>query len=119
MDKKSKTKLKQMKIKETDLQKQICNWLNYQGHFCWRTNVGLAFYNAPSGKKRAFKSGFKGLADIIGILRDGRFLAIECKVGYKKPTTEQQQFLGEINQRGGLAFWTTDLDRAIYLLKEI
>lgn len=110
---------KQLKQSEKLLCKQIVEWLNYQGHFAWRTNVGLAFYNAPNGKKRAFRAGFRGLADIIGILRDGRFLAVECKVGYNKPTPAQQHFLDEINRRGGLAFWTNSFDKAIYLLKEI
>lgn len=106
-------------MKETEVQKQIVEWLNYQGHYAWRTNVGLAFYTAPNGKKRAFKSGFKGMADICGILRDGRFLAIECKVGRNKPTQEQEMFLKEITDRGGVAFWTNSFDKAIYYLRGI
>ena len=108
-----------MKGKEIQLQKQIVEWLNYQGHFVWRTNVGLAFYYAPTGQKRAFRSGFKGLADIVGILRDGRFLAIECKVGTNKPTDNQKDFLQEVVSRGGVAFWTKSFDEAVAMLKEI
>ena len=52
----------------------------------------------------------KGVSDILGILPDGRFLAIECKSPSGKTTTEQDRFLASVNARGGLAFVARGLD---------
>lgn len=51
-----------------------------------------------------------GVADILGILEGGRFLAIEMKAKGKKPTEAQIEFIDNINQRGGVAFWADGLD---------
>jgi hypothetical protein len=45
-----------------------------------------------------------GVADILGILKDGRFLAIEVKSPTGKVPPHQQLFLDEISGRGGVAF---------------
>lgn len=71
-----------------------------KGIFCWRQNQGAI--PTKDGRFRRFV-GQKGLADIIGILHDGRFLAVEVKRPKKHPSLEQEQFLAEINARGGLA----------------
>ncbi len=105
------------KFKETDLQKQIVEYLNLMGHFVWRNNSGAVF-SEYKGKKRMIKFGFKGCADVVGILRDGRFIAVECKIGYNKPTEAQYNFLDEVTHRGGIGMWTTNLDNVINRLKE-
>lgn len=56
------------------------------------------------------KATLKGVSDILGILKDGRLLAIEVKVGYNKVTTEQNDFINQINTCGGLAFVARSLD---------
>lgn len=43
-----------------------------------------------------------GISDIIGIYA-GRFIAIELKVGYNKPTALQSLFIAVINKCGGVA----------------
>ena len=45
----------------------------------------------------------KGVSDIIGQLRDGRFFAIEVKRPGEKPTPEQSEFLSLVNDAGGIA----------------
>lgn len=46
--------------------------------------------------------GKSGVADIIGCW-DGRFVAIECKAGSKKPTALQKRELDRVVAAGGIA----------------
>lgn len=45
----------------------------------------------------------KGVSDIIGQLRDGRFFALEVKRPGEKPTEEQAVFLSMVNDAGGVS----------------
>ena len=47
--------------------------------------------------------------DILVCLR-GRFIGIEAKVPGKHPTARQLQTIREINDAGGVAFWTDSLE---------
>lgn len=47
--------------------------------------------------------GMKGVSDII-VCCNGRFGAIELKVGKNNPTKLQQRFLSNIESAGGLSF---------------
>ena len=64
-----------------------------------RLNVG-GFYDKRGQYVRV---GFKGCSDIIGQLRNGRFLAFEVKRKGKRPTAQQAIFLVRVNQYWGLA----------------
>ena len=101
---------------ETQLVRSILDGLKFRRIFAWRANSG-AVTAEYKGKKRFIRfAGIEGLSDIIGILPDGRFLAIECKVGKNKATELQLQFLSAVNQSGGVAFiarsWD-DVERSI------
>ena len=45
----------------------------------------------------------KAVTDIIGMLTDGRFFAIEAKRAGEKPTEEQQWFISLVIAAGGIA----------------
>jgi len=47
--------------------------------------------------------GMKGVSDII-VCCDGKFGAIELKVGKNKPTKLQERFLSNISSAGGFSF---------------
>jgi len=69
---------------------------------------GLFAWNNPSGCVRAAPDrwihfGKKGSADIIGILPDGKFLAIETKSKNVRLTPEQKEFLNKVRGLGGVA----------------
>ncbi len=98
-------------MKEQDLVRQILDYLNLKGHFVWRNNTG-AFTNS---KNQFFRFGLRGSADILGISKDGKFIAVECKQPGKKPTFFQEQFLGEITLRKGWAIVATDLDDVLVI----
>lgn len=46
--------------------------------------------------------GRSGIPDII-VCHKGRFLGIECKAGYNKPTALQEREMAEIHKAGGSA----------------
>lgn len=54
------------------------------------------FFPAQNGYGRA------GIPDIIICYR-GRFLAVECKAGYNKPTALQEREIAAIHKAGGAA----------------
>ena len=68
------------------------------------------------GVDRYVKAGFKGLSDIIGMLRDGRFLAVEVKRPGGQPTQAQIEFLGLVDRSGGVAFIARSVDDVIRAL---
>lgn len=53
---------------------------------------------------RYMQFGFPGCPDVLGMLRGGRFLAVEVKRAGEHPTDEQQAALDGINGGGGLGF---------------
>ena len=86
---------------EQHIQKQILEMLRWKGVFCWKNNTAGIYVKA---RNTYIPSHAPGVSDILGILNDGRFLAIEVKAAIGRVSPHQQQFLDEINSRGGLAF---------------
>ena len=71
-----------------------------------RMNVG-AFNNGAGNYVRV---GFVGCADVIGQLRDGRFLAVEVKRPGGKVTDDQAAFLARVTKYGGVGFVAFGVD---------
>lgn len=67
------------------------------GVYAWRNNTG-------AGKRGGgyVQYGKKGSGDFLGLLRGGRFLAIEAKVPGEKQTADQIEFQREVENKGGL-----------------
>ena len=59
---------------ESDVLRGCLDYLKMKNIFCYRNNSG-----ATKVGSRFIRFGYKGSSDIIGILPDGRFLAVECK----------------------------------------
>ena len=83
---------------EVDVQRKCLDWLKERGIFHWRQNQ--AAVPRPGGYRRF--NGLLGVSDILGVLPNGRFLAIEVKQPGKKPTVEQEAFLKRVNDLGGV-----------------
>jgi len=60
----------------------------------------------------------KGTPDIVGFLKDGRFLAVEVKVPGEYPTPEQRAFLDALNACGGVGFVATSVDTFLRAIAE-
>lgn len=61
--------------------------------------------------------GQAGVPDIIACIK-GRFVAIEVKRPGQKPKPIQVAFLEAINKKGGLAFWSDNLEKVEEELKK-
>ena len=97
------------KIKEKDLQKQILEYLNLKGHYCWRNNSG-AFKTERGG---FYRMGMIGSPDIIGVAKNGCFIGIEVKINGNKPSVYQDDFIKQIKSRGGIGIVAYSLDDVI------
>ena len=92
-------------------------YLSLMGVFAWRQNTGAGNLG-PEDRKRFVRFGFAGVSDIIGIMPDGRFLAVECKRVGGVVSQAQRAFLDEVERRGGVAVvahCVDDLDAALQL----
>jgi len=95
-------------VVESDIQKAILDYLLMNQVYCWRNNTG-----AYKVDNRFIRFGKKGSSDILGILRDGRFLAIEVKQPDKEPTEDQKEFLQAIAENNGIALVAHSLDEVM------
>lgn len=71
--------------------------------WCERQNSGAAKVG-----NRFIRFGWPGCSDVIGMMRDGRFLAVEVKGPTGSLRPEQTVFLEQVNQAGGLGFMARD-----------
>jgi len=74
-------------------------YLERRGFFVWNNPTG-AVRIAPD---RWVHFGRKGSPDIIGVLPDGRFLAVEVKSPHGRLSPEQSAFLEKVRRLGGMA----------------
>ncbi len=73
--------------------------------WCERQNTGAAKVGG-----RFIKFGWKGCSDILGQLKDGRLLAVECKrLKGGKLSSDQLHFLEMVRNHGGVAFVAINL----------
>lgn len=59
-------------------------------------------------ENRFVRFGFKGCPDVIGMLRDGRFIGVETKSQKGRLRPEQALFLELVRSNGGVAFVAKD-----------
>jgi hypothetical protein len=84
---------------------------------CWRQNSGTFAERNRDGSTRYIRANTqKGMSDIMGVLRDGRTLAIEVKSRTGRMRPGQEEFLQTIRQAGGVAGVCRSVDDAVRLL---
>lgn len=96
-------------MKESKIQTAIMNLLLVHHQVSWAYVTSAGGFRVKGGYVTV---GFKGLSDIVGQMKDGRFLAIEVKVPGKKPTEAQLDFIDTVNTANGLAFWCDSVEGA-------
>jgi hypothetical protein len=82
--------------------------------WCHRFNTG-----AMEVDGRNVRFAFAGCSDILGQLKDGRFLAVEVKRPSGMPTTAQVEFLGLVERSGGVAFVARGADDVFAVLNDL
>ena len=84
---------------ESRVLRACLDYLRLRGHFVFRVNCG-AFKTDRGGY---FKStDIPGVSDIIGIAKDGRGLAVECKSDKGKLSELQKAFGEKYREAGGV-----------------
>lgn len=86
----------------------------------WRQNSMVAEFQDRGGRPRFVRANTAhGMSDIMGILKDGRTLAIECKSAKGTVKAHQHEFLNSISEAGGIAFVARSVDDVITKLEMI
>ena len=94
---------------ENLVKNSILEYLRIKSIYAWSNNSGAVKVGVGPAS-RYVRYGKKGSSDILGILDDGRFLAIEVKTAKGRATPDQVEFLADINKRGGLGFIARSVD---------
>ena len=76
-----------------------------------RQNTGAAKVGG-----RFIRFGWRGCSDVIGMMKDGRLLAVECKAPKGKLRPEQKEFLSLVRRFGGVAFVAQDCRDVLMVL---
>ena len=83
----------------------------------WRQNSGTFQEHNRDGSTRYIRANTaKGMSDIMGVLKDGRTLAIEVKSRTGRMRPGQEEFLETIRSAGGVAGVCRSVDDAVRLL---
>lgn len=99
---------------ESEVQSECLDYLTTMGLYVWRNNTGA--YNRNG---RLIRYGKKGSSDILGIAKDGRFLAVEVKREKGGVLSDdQKEFLFNITKNGGVAIVVNSLESLVDQLKE-
>lgn len=81
----------------------------------WRNNTGVG--RTLSGQ-RVIRFGLVGSADLLGILRGGRFLAVEVKTAKGRQSEAQRNFQRMIEAMGGVYVLARDVQTVIDVIDE-
>ena len=96
---------------EADSLREVMQALKTHSLVAWveRQNTGAAKVGG-----RFIKFGWRGCSDLLGQLKDGRLLAVECKRPKGgKLSSDQLHFLEMVRNYGGVAFVATNLHDVI------
>ncbi len=84
---------------ETELVLAFIDYIRKAGHHAWRNNTG-----ARKVRGQWVQWGAKGSGDVFVVAQpNGRFLSIEAKVGRKKATENQEEWMAKVVEAGGVA----------------
>lgn len=81
----------------------------------WRNNTGVG--RSLSGD-RVIRFGLVGSADLLGILRGGRFLAVEVKTKRGRQSEPQRNFQRMIESMGGIYVLARDVQTVVDVIDE-
>ena len=90
---------------EAQVLNSCLRYLEARNIFHWRNNTGAV----QIAHGRFMRFGKKGSSDIIGVLPDGRFLAIETKSIKGRLSPEQKAFIEKVRGLGGVAILARSL----------
>lgn len=107
---------------ERDIQRVILEALRLHPNVARieRTNTGAGRFVGKDGKAGRFvRFGFQGQADLTGVAKDGRVIAIEVKRPRtrKDVSPEQRAYLDQVREAGGYAGVATCVEEAFAVVE--
>jgi len=100
------------------IQKQILNFLSAYGIFVFRVNTTGVFDPSRKVFRRLGGYNLKGVADILGVLPNGKFLAIEVKTQSGKQSLFQKNFQNQIEKNNGIYILARSIDDVRYIVNQ-
>ena len=79
--------------------KAVLATLSLHPKVAWAARINSGSFEVDG---RYVRASFKGCSDIIGMLKGGRWLAVECKSAKGKETSDQAAFGATVAKDGGL-----------------
>lgn len=105
------------RVSEADVLKAVWKYLSHHPKVAWCTRVNSGTWQHDD---RYVRFNYKrGMADLIGMMKDGRFLACEVKAPDAQLMQHQADFLNEVRLNLGVAFVARGIDDAERELKEL
>lgn len=111
-------KLRHPEAPESDVQSTLLTVLEMHPRVAWayRMNTGAGHLahkrkDSPGGwivSKTFLRFGFPGMSDILGQMKDGRFLAVEAKRQSGELSGDQRAFLENVRRNGGIGIEARD-----------
>jgi hypothetical protein len=90
---------------ERVIEVQILRFLTLKRIYSWKNVTGGYFDPVRKiFRKQASPFAINGTSDILGVLPDGKFLAIEVKSKTGRPSPEQINFIDSVTKNNGIAF---------------
>lgn len=102
-----------MTVSEKEIQNQCISFLNDNGFFAWRNNMGGVVY-----KGRMMKNANSGAPDVFAI-KSGAFFCIEFKTKTGKVADHQKAWLNKARAKGAYCFVIRSLDDLVTVLVRI
>ena len=93
-------------MKETEIQKEILDWLKNRGFMCWRNS------NMPTRGRRNLTFVPRGMPDIF-VLVSGRLVGLEVKTSGGRVSPEQLAFGDLLILHGGFYFVVRNLQGVV------
>lgn len=102
--------------------------LSNEGHRVFRVNAGLGWTGKSVRESdgsvsirspRPFHGVPEGVSDLIGICKDGTFLAVEVKTDKGRPSLRQTAFIKLIRSMGGRAGIARSVEEALEIASSL
>lgn len=79
-------------------------------YFWYNASTGIFDPRTRRFRRNNSRHSIKGVSDILGLLEDGTFIAVEVKAPKGRATVEQKKFLEKINSMGGIGLLVFGVD---------
>jgi hypothetical protein len=112
-------RLKHPEPREADVLSAVLTCLRYHPRvvFAYRANSGAGKIVRRGKVSQFMRWGFPGCPDVIGMVRGGAYLAIECKRPSGEVSPLQAAFLECVRANGGVAVVARSVDDVLEALK--